>query len=146
MLLWADGCHDHKITPSPSKEYLKWQNLVMNLNEIICVCQERSLILKGQVYVDSFGPHSYAISYHVGLQRQFLFCPPYQRFLRKLIKVADVTIWSSMRVATANFVYDLLFKDLCKIWTFIIRVMVFKGILIIWGQGKQHRKLLQIFF
>jgi hypothetical protein len=86
---------------------------------------------KGQVYVDSFGPHSGTVSYHVGSQRQFLFCPSYQRFFRKLINVADITIWSSMRVATAKFVYDLLFKDLRKIWTFIVRVMVIKGILII---------------
>jgi hypothetical protein len=34
----------------------------------------------------------------------------------------------------------------CKIWTFIVGVMVISGILFIWGQSGQHKKLLQIFF
>ena len=35
-----------------------------------------------------------------------------QRFLRELGNVANITIWSSMVVATAKFVCDLLFKNL----------------------------------
>jgi hypothetical protein len=41
-----------------------------------------------------------------------IFVRPYcQRFLRELGNVADITIWSSMRIATAKSTCDL-FKDL----------------------------------
>jgi hypothetical protein len=33
----------------------------------------------------------------------------------------------------------------CKVWTFIVGVMVIKGIIFICGQGGQCKKLLQIF-
>jgi hypothetical protein len=33
-----------------------------------------------------------------------------------------------------------------KIWTFIVGVMVIRGILFIWGQCRHHKKLLQILF
>jgi hypothetical protein len=34
----------------------------------------------------------------------------------------------------------------CKIWTFIVGIMVIRGILFIWGQSEQYKKLLQMFF
>ena len=54
-----------------------------------------------------FGTFPYFVSPKV-----VLFYPFCQRFLRELGNVADITIWSSMRVAIAKFVCDLIFKDL----------------------------------
>jgi hypothetical protein len=34
----------------------------------------------------------------------------------------------------------------CRIWTFIVGVMVIRGILFIRGLGEQHKKILQISF
>ena len=38
--------------------------------------------------------------------------PSYKRFLRELGNVANITIWSFIRVATVKSICDLLFKDL----------------------------------
>jgi hypothetical protein len=66
---------------------------------------------KDQVYMDGSRPHSSTISYLVGTKvvyvRSF-----YERFFRELGNVADITIWSSMKVAIVKSVCDFLFKDL----------------------------------
>jgi hypothetical protein len=62
-------------------------------------------------YVVNSMLHSSNILHLVG-QKAIYVCPPCGRFLRELGNVADISIWSSMRVATVKSVCDLLFKDL----------------------------------
>jgi hypothetical protein len=55
--------------------------------------------------------HSGTVSFLVGPKIVYV-CPSCKRFLIELGNVADITIWSSMRVSTIKSVYDLLFEDL----------------------------------
>jgi hypothetical protein len=65
----------------------------------------------GQAYVDGSRPHFDIVPYLVGPKAIFV-CLSCQRFLRELSNLADITIWNSMRVATAKAICDLFFMDL----------------------------------
>jgi hypothetical protein len=66
---------------------------------------------KEKAYVDGSRPHSNIIPCLAGPKAIFV-CPSYQRFLRKLDNVANITIKSSMRIATTKSKCNFLFKDL----------------------------------
>jgi hypothetical protein len=108
MLPQACRSHDDKIIPSLSWTNIKWLNVVMDLKGILCVCQERRLMQKGQAYVDSLGIHS-SIDPSPIVPKAIFVRPFCQRFFKELGNVVDITIWSSMRVATAKFVCNLVF-------------------------------------
>jgi hypothetical protein len=91
MLPQAGGRYNHKITPSPSRSNVNWLNLVLDLNGILCICQEKRLMPKEHAYVDSSRPHFSTFSYFLGPKAIF-DCLSYQRFLRKHDNVADITI------------------------------------------------------
>jgi hypothetical protein len=90
---------------------MKWLNVVLDLNGILCVCLEERLMPRGQTYVVGKKPHSGTVPFLVGPKAVYIrpFC---KRFLTELGNVADITIWSSMRVSTVKSVCDLLFEDL----------------------------------
>jgi hypothetical protein len=111
MSLQLGGGLGHKIFPSESRTNMKWLNVVLDLNGILCVYQEEQLMPSGTTYVVSDLSHSNNVLYLVGKNAVF-FCTSCRRFLRELGNVADITIWSPMRVATVKSVCDLLFKDL----------------------------------
>jgi hypothetical protein len=110
MLSRTGGNHGHKIIPSVSRANLKWLNVVLDLHGLLCVCREKWLIPRGQVYVDGSRPHSASVPYLIGSKAVYirLSC---ERFFRELGNVANITIWSSMRVTTAKSICDLLFKN-----------------------------------
>jgi hypothetical protein len=56
MLMQAGGSYDHKIIPFLSRANIKWLNVVLDLNGILCVCQEKRLMPKSQAYVDGLIP------------------------------------------------------------------------------------------
>jgi hypothetical protein len=56
-------------------------------------------------------PHFGTIPFLVGPEVVYV-CPSCKRFLIEIGNVADITIWSSMRVSTIKSVCDLLFEDL----------------------------------
>jgi hypothetical protein len=91
MLLQTGRSHKYEIIPFPSRVNIKWLNLVLNLNGILCVCQDKRLMSKGQAYMDGSRPHSSTISYLIGTKAVFIHSS-YQRFFRKLGNVADITI------------------------------------------------------
>jgi hypothetical protein len=111
MSMQATGYISYKIIPSPSRANMKWLNVVLDLNGILCVCQEQRLMPRGRTYVVGDLPHSSNVWHLVGKKVVFvqLSC---RRFFRELGNVADITIWSSMVVAIAKSVCDLLFKNL----------------------------------
>jgi hypothetical protein len=90
---------------------MKWLNIVLDLNGILCVCLEERLLPRGQTYVVGKKPHSSTIPFLVGPKVVYV-CPSCKRFLIKLGNMVYITIWSSMRVSTVKFVCDLLFEDL----------------------------------
>ena len=66
---------------------------------------------QGQAYVVGKKPHFGTVSFFVGPKAVYI-CLSCQRFLTKLGNVADITIWSSMRVSTVKSVCDLFFEGL----------------------------------
>jgi hypothetical protein len=80
-----------KIVPSLSKTSIKWLNVVLDLNGILCVCQKRRLILKRQTYVDGLRPYYIIVSSLVRPKAIFIL-PTCMRFLRKVGNVVDITI------------------------------------------------------
>jgi hypothetical protein len=56
-------------------------------------------------------PHSGTVPFLVGLKAVYIR-PSCKRFLTELGNVADITIWSSMRISTVKSFCDLLFEDL----------------------------------
>ena len=56
-------------------------------------------------------PYSDTVPFLVGPKAVYI-CLSYKRFLIELGNVADITIWSSIRVSTVKFVCGLLFEDL----------------------------------
>jgi hypothetical protein len=94
---------------------MKWLNVVLDLNGILCVCLEERLLPRVRHMWSARSP-TLVLSHSLLAQRQFIFAPPVKgsckRFLTELGNVADITIWSSMRVSTIKSVCDLLFEDL----------------------------------
>jgi hypothetical protein len=90
---------------------MKWLNVVLDLNGILCVCLEARLMPRDQAYVVGNKPHSGTVPFLAGPKAVYIR-PSCQRFLTELGNVADITIWSSMRVATVKSVCDLLFQGL----------------------------------
>jgi hypothetical protein len=111
MSLQAGGGLNQKIIPSPSRTNLKWLNVVLDLNGILCICQEERLMPRRTVYVIGDLLHSSNVPRCVGKKIVFV-CPSCRRFLRELSNVADITIWSSMVIASIKSVSDFFFKDL----------------------------------
>jgi hypothetical protein len=111
MCIQATGGISNKVIPSPSRTNLKWLNVVLDLNGILCVCKEERLMLSGTRYVVGNMPHSSNVPPLVAKEVVFIR-PSCRRFLRELGNVADITIWSSMVLATAKSVCDLLFRGL----------------------------------
>ena len=89
---------------------MKWLNVVMDLNGILCVCLDERLMPQGQAYVVSKKPHSGIVPFLVGPKAVYIR-PSCNKFLIELGNVADITIWSSMRVSTVKSVC-VLFEDL----------------------------------
>jgi hypothetical protein len=87
----AGGGFDHKIIPSQSRANMKWLNVVLDLNGILCACQEEWLMLSGTPYVVGNLSHSTNVLYLIGKKAIYVrpFC---RRFLRELGNVANITI------------------------------------------------------
>jgi hypothetical protein len=90
---------------------MKWLNVVLDLNGILCICLKERLMPRRQTYVVGKKPHSSTVPFFVGPKAVYvrLSC---KRFLIELGNVANITIWSSMRISTIKSIYDLLFEDL----------------------------------
>jgi hypothetical protein len=89
----------------------KWLNVVLDLNGILYVYLEARLLPRGQTYVVGKKPHSSTVPFLVGRKAVYIR-PSCKRFLIELSNVANITIWSSMRVSTVKSVCNLLFEGL----------------------------------
>ena len=90
---------------------MKWLNVVLDLNGILCVCLEERLMSQRQAYVVGKKPHSGTVPFLVGPKALYI-CLSCKMFLTIFSNVADITIWSSMRVTTVKSICDLLIEDL----------------------------------
>ena len=87
----------------PSYSSIRWLNVVLNLNGILCTC-EPAWKAKGFKNTD-FRVHSTTMPMEVG--KKFVWVRPrYSDFLSELLTFATITVWSSM--------LELTTKDICS--------------------------------
>ena len=106
MIPQADRSHKHKIIPSPYKANMKWLNVVLDLNGILCLYKEKKQMPKRQVYVDGLRPHSGTFSSLIALKAVFVH-PSFQWFFRKLGNVFKGSILFQVSLSTFSTVYVL---------------------------------------
>ena len=70
---------------------MKWLNVDLDLNGILCICLEERLMPQGQTYVVGKKPHFGIVPFLVDLKAVYI-CPSCKRFLTELGNVADITI------------------------------------------------------
>ena len=64
-----------------------------------------------QTYVVGKKPHSNTIPFFVGPKAIYV-SPSCKKFLIELSNVANITIWSALKISTIKSICDLLFEDL----------------------------------
>ena len=96
-----------------SRLSLKWLNIVLDLNDVLCQCMERSTVAQyGRTFCDDQHIHSLQISILDSLNG--VYCHPCVcKFLRFISNfAARIVIWSSMKRTTIEQVVCYLFHDL----------------------------------
>ena len=96
--------------PSPSRAVSRWLNVVLDLNGILCVCEEYRFLPKIQLWNSESNPHS-SIPAKIGPKAVYV-CPSCSAFLRAMSDFADISIWSSMCEPTTRQICEYLFRGL----------------------------------
>ena len=100
-------------SPNPGVQLsLKWLNVILDLNGILCVCEEKRFLPRNQQYNTVRGRHSSTVPSIVGPKAVFVR-PSCLRFLENLSRFADISVWSSMKLSTVKEVCKHIFGDLC---------------------------------
>ena len=98
--------------PAPSmrsRAVDKWLNVILDLNGILCVCEDWKSNRNSKHYNDVSGPHSATVAAIVG--RKVVYVRPNcLTFLEELGKIATISVWSSMKSSNIHGVVDYLFS------------------------------------
>ena len=97
--------------PSLSRAVSRWLNVVLDLNGILCVCEEYRFLPKIQLWNLESNPHSSSVPTKIDPKAVYVR-PLYSAFLRAVSDFADITIWSSMRKPTTWQICEYLFRGL----------------------------------
>ena len=103
----------------------KWLNVVLDLNGILCVCEDWKSNRSTKQYNNSSAPHSATIGTIVGMKAVYVR-PNCLNFLQELGKIVSISVWSSMKISNVEGVVNYLFpkgklpclvlvQDLCTI-------------------------------
>ena len=102
------GSEERILLPSSSNFADKWLNVILDLNGVLCVCEDkRSLPIKREF--SAVSPMLVATT--IGMKR-IVIRPHLKEFLRDLLSFAFVSVWSSMKSSTTKLISEYLFKDL----------------------------------
>ena len=104
------GGYQVESIPSPSRAVSRWLNVVLDLNGILCVCEEYRFLPKIQAWNPESNPHS-SVPAKIGPKAEYV-CPSCSTFLRAVSDFADITIWSSMCEPTTRQICEYLFRGL----------------------------------
>ena len=96
--------------PSASRTPLRWLNVVLDLNGILCVCEERKYSPRGLTFLTESDPHSSTVPAAIGPKALYVR-PMCAQFLSELSEIADISVWSSMKRETTIQICRYLFKD-----------------------------------
>jgi hypothetical protein len=98
-----------------STNVLKWLNVVLNLNGVLCSCIQKLIL-----YQKNGNPRTNPLEFYVQsagvstiLRPKGVFIrPSLRQFLLALSGFANITIWSSMMQSTTNEVVNYLFHGI----------------------------------
>lgn len=93
----------------PLRVTSRWLNVILDLNGILCVCKDRRVVPKDQVYNLVSNAHSSVLPAPIGPKAVFVR-PHCLDFLRELTAIAYVSVWSSMVLTTTKSICDYLFR------------------------------------
>ena len=105
------GGYQVESIPSPSRAVSRWLNVILDLNGILCVCEEYRFLPKIQAWNPKSNPHSSSVPAKI-VPKAVYVRPSCSTFLRAVSDFADITIWSSMREPTTRQICEYLFKGL----------------------------------
>nr|PNR26859.1 hypothetical protein PHYPA_030340 [Physcomitrium patens] len=114
--------------PLRSRAVDKWLNIVLDLNGILCVCEDWKSNRSTKQYSNSSALHSATIGAIMGMKAVYVR-PNCLNFLAELGKIARISVWSSMKSSNIQGVVNYLFpkemlpglvlgQDLCTIIRF----------------------------
>ena len=86
----------------------KWLNVILDLNGILCVCEDWKSNWNSKHYNDVSAPHSATVAAIVGMKAVYMH-PNCLTFLEELGKIATISVWSSMKTSNIHGVVDYLF-------------------------------------
>lgn len=92
---------------------LKWINVVLDLNGILCVSEDWKSQGSRLQFNDQSQPHSATVGAVVGPKAVFVR-PNCSKFLVELGRIANVSVWSSMKKTTVEDIANYLFRDAHK--------------------------------
>nr|PNR52963.1 hypothetical protein PHYPA_009338 [Physcomitrium patens] len=94
--------------PLKSRAVDKWLNVVLDLNGILCVCEDWKSNRSTKQYSNSLAPHSATIGAIVAMKAVYVR-PNCLNFLAELGKIARISVWSSMKSSNIQGVVNYLF-------------------------------------
>lgn len=101
-----------RIPQSLSAPERRWLNVVLDLNGILCVCEEfRFTVPPITMWNPESDPHSSSVPTKIGPKAVYVR-PGCSDFLRSLQEFAIITVWSSMKGATTQQICKYLFRGL----------------------------------
>ena len=86
----------------------KWLNVVLDVNGILCVCEDWKSNRNSKHYNDVSAPHSATVAAIVGMKVVYVR-PNCLTFLEELGKIATISVWSSMNSSNIDGIVDYLF-------------------------------------
>ena len=86
----------------------KWLNVMLDLNGILCVCEDWKSNRSTKQYNNSSAPHLATIGAIVGMKAVYV-CPNCLSSLEELGKIASISVWSSMKIWNVEGVVNYLF-------------------------------------
>ena len=88
----------------------KWMNVVLDLNGILCVCEDWKSKGSNKQFNHASEPHSATVAAIVGPKA--VYVRPYcSEFLKELEKIAHISVWSSMKKSTVVEICGYLFRE-----------------------------------
>ena len=105
------GNEVEKIFPSPSRVVSRWLSVVLDLNGILCVCEEYRYLPKIHSWNPESNPHSSSVPAKIGPKAVYvrLSC---SKFLSALSDFVDIIVWSSMREPMTRKICEYFFRGL----------------------------------
>ena len=103
----SEGPSEDPASSMRSRAVDKWLNVVLDLNGILCVCEDWKSNRNSEHYNDVSAPHSATVVAIVRMKAVYVR-PNCLTFLEELGKIATISVWSSMKSSNIDGVMDYL--------------------------------------